>query len=70
MPRSAPGVAQARARLEQRQRDADLEHGRSDDAVRGPKGKDGKPKGGRHEREFGVPEDKAQENFTARPAAS
>jgi hypothetical protein len=25
---------------------------------------DGKPKGGRYKREFGVPEDKAQENFT------
>lgn len=57
-------IAEARARLEQRQRDADLERGRSDDDDRRPKGKGGKPKGGRYKREFGVPEDKAQENFT------
>lgn len=57
-------IAQARQRLEQRQREADLERGRSDDDDRRPKGKDGKPKGGRYKREFGVPEDKAQENFT------
>ena len=57
-------IAQARARLEQRQREADLQHGRSKDDERKPRNKDGKPKGGRYKRDFGVPEDKAQENFT------
>jgi hypothetical protein len=57
-------IAQARTRLEQRQRDADLERGRSDDDDRRPKGKDGTPKGGRYKREFGTPEDNAQDNFT------
>jgi transposase len=57
-------IAQARARLEQRQRDADLERGRSDDDDRRPKGKDGKTRGGRYKREFGTPEDSAQDNFT------
>jgi transposase len=57
-------IAQARARLEQRQRDADLERGRSDDDDRRPKGKDGKTRGGRYKREFGTPEDSAQNNFT------
>jgi transposase len=57
-------IAQARARLEQRQREADLSRGRSEDDDRKPKGKDGKPKGGRYKRDFGVPKDEAQENFT------
>ena len=57
-------IQEARERLEQRQRDADMERGRSDDDDRRPRGPDGKPKGGRYKREFGVPEDKAQENFT------
>jgi hypothetical protein len=57
-------IQEARERLEQRQREADLERGRSDDDDRHPRGPDGKPKGGRYKREFGVPEDKAQENFT------
>lgn len=57
-------IAQARARLESRQRDADLERGRSDDDDRRPRDKDGNAKGGRYKREFGVPEDSAQENFT------
>lgn len=57
-------IAEARARLEQRQREADQARGRSDDDDRRPRGGDGKPKGGRYKREFGVPEDKAQENFT------
>jgi transposase len=48
-------IAQARARLEQRQREAEFERGRDPDD---------KPRGGRHKREFGVPEDKAQDNFT------
>ncbi len=48
-------IAQARARLEQRQRDTELDKGRDPDD---------KPRGGRYKREFGVPEDKAQDNFT------
>jgi transposase len=57
-------IAQARARLEQRQRDADQARGRSPDDEKKPRDKDGKPKGGRYLREFGVPKDTAQENFT------
>ena len=57
-------IREARERLEQRQREADLERGRSDDDDRRPKGPDGTPRGGRYKREFGVPEDRAQENFT------
>jgi transposase len=57
-------IAAARTRLEQRQRDADLERGRSDDDDQKPRGPDGKPKGGRYKRPFGVPEDKDQDNFT------
>jgi transposase len=48
-------ITEARQRLEQRQRDADLERGRDPDEP---------PRGGRYKREFGVPEDKAQDNFT------
>ena len=48
-------IQQARQRLEQRQREAELARGRDPDD---------KPRGGRYKREFGVPEDKAQENFT------
>jgi len=48
-------IAQARARLEQRQREADIERGRDPDD---------KPRAGRYKREFGVPEDHAQDNFT------
>jgi len=57
-------IREARERLEQRQREADLERGRSDEDDRRPRGPDGKPRGGRYKREFGVPEDKAQDNFT------
>jgi hypothetical protein len=57
-------IAAARARLEQRQRDEDIEKGRSDDDDRHPGGKDGKPRGGRYRQPFGLPEDKDQENFT------
>jgi transposase len=57
-------IAAARARLEERQREADLTRGRSDDDDQKPRGPDGKPKGGRYKRPFGVPEDKAQDNFT------
>jgi transposase len=48
-------IAQARARLEKRQRETELDKGRDPDD---------KPRGGRYKREFGVPEDKAQDNFT------
>jgi hypothetical protein len=49
-------ITEARQRLEQRQRDADIERGRDpDDKPRG---------GGQFKRPFGVPEDKAQDNFT------
>jgi transposase len=58
-------IAQARVRLEQRQREADLQRGRHEDDDRRPRGPDGRSKrGGRYKHEFGVPEDKAQENFT------
>ena len=57
-------IAEARERLQQRQRDADIERGRSPDDDRRPRDKDGKPTGGRYKREFGVPEPKAQDNFT------
>jgi transposase len=57
-------IAAARARLEERQREADLARGRSDDDEQKPRGPDGKPKGGRYKRPFGVPEDKDQDNFT------
>lgn len=48
-------IQQARARLEQRQREAELARGRDPDDP---------PRGGSWKRPFGVPEDKAQENFT------
>jgi transposase len=48
-------IQQARARLEQRQREAKLQRGRDPDDP---------PRGGRWKRPFGIPEDKAQENFT------
>ena len=51
-------------RIEQRQRDADIERGRSPDDECKPRDEDGKPKGGRYKREFGVPEPTAQDNFT------
>lgn len=58
-------ITAAKARLERRQRDADIERGRSQDDDRKPRDKDGKAKRGKpYKREFGVPEDKAQESFT------
>jgi transposase/predicted transcriptional regulator len=57
-------IVAARARLEERQREADLARGRSDDDDQKPRGPDSKPKGGRYKRPFGVPEDKAQDNST------
>jgi hypothetical protein len=58
-------IRAARERLESRQRELDAAKGRSEDDERKPRDKDGKPKRGkRYKREFGVPEDSAQENFT------
>ena len=60
----AKAVAEARERLAQRQRDADIERGRSHDDDCKPHDEDGNPKGGRYKREFGVPGPRAQDNFT------
>lgn len=60
-------IQAARERLEARQREADCAKGRSEDDERIPRDKDGKPKnknGNRYKRDFGIPEDSAQENFT------
>jgi hypothetical protein len=57
-------IAEARERLEQRQREADIERGRSPDDECKPHDEEGNLKGGRYKREFGVPEPKAQDNFT------
>jgi transposase len=57
-------IRAARERLEQRQREADVARGRHPDDENKPRGKDGRPKGGRYLRDFGVPKESAQENFT------
>ena len=57
-------ITEARERIEQRQREADIERGRSPDDECKPRDEDGKPTGGRYKREFGVPESGAQDNFT------
>ena len=57
-------ITEARERIEQRQREADIERGRSPDDECKPRDEDGKPTGGRYKREFGVPEAGAQDNFT------
>jgi hypothetical protein len=58
-------IRAARERLESRQRELDAAKGRSENDEHIPRDKDGKPKSGpRYKRDFGVPEDKAQENFT------
>jgi transposase len=57
-------IIEARERLEKRQRDADLQRGRTPDDDRKPRDEDGNATGGRYKREFGVPEPKAQDNFT------
>ena len=57
-------ITAAKLRLEQRQQEADTARGRSKDDQRKPRGKDGKPKGGRYTRDFGVPKDNTQESFT------
>jgi len=53
-------IRAARERLEQRTREQDRKEGRSVDEQGNPRG----PGGGVCKRAFGVPEDKAQENFT------
>lgn len=55
-------IEAAKARLEARQREADAMRGRHEDDGGKPTKGDGR--GSRFKREFGVPEDKAQENFT------
>jgi transposase len=58
-------IEAAKARLEERQRQADTQRGRSDDDERKPKDKHGKPRGGTpYKRDFGVPAPKAQDSFT------
>jgi transposase len=58
-------IAAAKARLHERQRQADAARGRSPDDQRKPRGKDGSPRGGKpYQRDFGVPPDKAQDSFT------
>ena len=58
-------IQAARARLEERQRQADTERGRSADDERTPRDCDGKPrKGPKYKRDFGEPKPKAQDNFT------
>lgn len=58
-------IGAAKARLEARQREADVERGRSADDDRRPRHPDGTPKQGpSYQREFGVPKDDAQESFT------
>jgi transposase len=57
-------ITEARQRIEKRQQDADIERGRTEGDECKPRDEDGKPTGGRYKREFGVPDPKAQDNFT------
>lgn len=58
-------IEAAKARLEERQRQADTQRARTPDDERKPKDRDGKPKGGKpYQRDFGVPAPKAQDSFT------
>jgi transposase len=57
-------IAAARERLQERQREADAARGRTPEDENKPRGKDGRPKGGRYKSDFGIPKDTAQENFT------
>lgn len=57
-------IKAARERPEARQAELDKARGRESEDDRCPKDRDGKPKGGRYKRDFGVPEDSAQESFT------
>lgn len=54
-------IREAKARLEQRQADKDRERGRSPDDDRKPRGGG---RGSRYKRDFGVPDDQEQSNFT------
>lgn len=58
-------IEAAKARLQERQRQADAQRGRSEGDERKPKDKNGKPRGGTpYKRDFGVPPPKAQDSFT------
>ncbi|MDE2418873.1 MAG: IS1182 family transposase [Burkholderiales bacterium] len=58
-------IEAAKARLEERQRQADTLRGRTPDDERKPRDKDGKPRGGKpYQRDFGIPAPKAQDSFT------
>jgi transposase len=57
-------IVAARERLEKRQREADHECGRTEDDDNKPQDVDGKGNGKPPKRKYGVPEPKAQENFT------
>jgi hypothetical protein len=57
-------ITSAKLRLEERQREADVARGRSEGDERKPRNKDGKLTGGRYKRDFGTPEDSAQESCT------
>lgn len=58
-------IEAAKARLEERQRQADTQRARTPDDERKPKDRDGNPKGGKpYQRDFGVPAPKAQDSFT------
>jgi transposase len=58
-------IRAAKARLEERQQESDRARGRTPDDDRTPRHPDGSPKrGNRYKRDFGVPEDQAQESFT------
>jgi len=58
-------IAAAKQRLEARQREADEAKGRSEDDDRRPRKPDGSPRRGPpFKRDFGVPKDDAQDNFT------
>jgi len=57
-------IQAAKARLEQRQREADAARGRTPDDERKARNAQGKATGAYFKREFGVPDPKAQESFT------
>src|SRR5690606_26372548 len=58
-------IRAAKARLEERQREADQARGRRPDDERLPRDEDGKPRGGgRYKRDYGVPPDRMQGSFT------
>ena len=58
-------ISAARVRVEKRQREMDEARGRSEGDDRKPRYPNGDPKGGGpYKRDFGVPKDTAQENFT------